>query len=276
VRSGPLCLIPAAYATITVLKKILSLISFSVLSLALLTTLPQDARATGLDFSQLTNATNAAVTSILKTIGLGADHRPYASAKSLGYTLGIDAGLDATFITLPQEFTDALTLLGNTTTFPSALPLPRFNLRKGLPWGLDIGFTTISYQQFSIRGFDLQWNGVTETRFRPSIAIRASTNSASLDVVETTTRGLDFLISKDLWLIEPYFGFGYQWSSGTLNVPSGGVSGLPTSVSASQDFSGSRWMLGLPIKLWLLHTTVEYAGSSEGVNTLGAKVSICL
>lgn len=234
------------------------------------------AGATGFDFTQLTNATNAAVGSILKTVGIGGDHHPYAPAKTLGYTLGIDAGIDVTLITVPQEFKDALTLMGNTTDFPAALPLPRFNLRKGLPWGVDLGMSFVSYQQFSIRGFDIQWNAVRETLFRPSIAIRGSTNSAELDVVETSSKALDVVVSKDFWLVEPYLGLGYQWSEGTLNVATGGPAGLPLAVSATQDFSGFRWMLGLPVKLWLLHMTAEYSSSSTNVKTLGAKISINL
>ena len=94
----------------------------------------------GFDPSALSNLTNTAASDLLQVSAYGADHRPYASASPLGVALGLDIAADVTVISVPQSFKSAMALIGSTD-IPSTIPLPRINLRKGLPWGLDFEFT---------------------------------------------------------------------------------------------------------------------------------------
>src|SRR5258708_7002407 len=50
---------------------------------------------------------------IIRTIGLGLDHRPYQSATPLGTTIGLDVGVEATGATIPVDFVTMLAQLGS-------------------------------------------------------------------------------------------------------------------------------------------------------------------
>ena len=232
----------------------------------------RDACAFGFDFGSLGSATNAAVESIVKTIAMGADHHPYASAKPLGLLVGLDVGVDATAISLPKEFNDALSLMGSTGSVPPVIPIPRLNIRKGLPFGVDLGFSYIGYDKYKLIGFDAQW-AVIRGMVLPNLAIRGSMNWSNLDVVHTKTYSVDAVLSKSLIFMDPYLGVGIQFAHGSLAVP---VGALPITVTAEKDISAARIFFGLPIKMLFLHLTPEYNYSFSGFQTYGAKISIAI
>jgi len=230
-----------------------------------------NAQGAGFDFTNAAAATDAAVADLLKPVALGADERPLASGRELGTKLGLDAGVGLTVIAIPQSFKDALTLMGSTANFGSTFLLPRYMIRKGFPKRFDVSFSTLRYQQFDLIGADIQWSAIPQKGKRPAIALRAAYNQAAIDVVHTSTRSVDLVFSRNYRFIEPYIAVGYQMASGTLEVAS-----LPTTVSATQDFTSLRWTVGLPLKLGALHATLDYSGGSAGITSYGAKFSLNL
>jgi hypothetical protein len=223
----------------------------------------------GFDPTALSNLTNTAASDLLQVSAYGADHRPYASASPLGVALGLDIAADITVISVPQSFKSAMALIGSTD-IPSTIPLPRINLRKGLPWGLDFGFTWIGYGVYSVLGFDLQKNWI---KMPIALATRASYGSQSLNFIHTKTLSFDALASMSLAVIDPYLGLGAQFGSGELRFTSGTV---PVSVATSQSFSSLRFFAGLPVNLALVKLTFEYATTFSGIATYGGKVAFSL
>ena len=226
---------------------------------------------TDINYTTLNNLTNKAVEDIIKTVGLGADHRPYQSADPLGLLIGIDAGIDVTAISLPQSFTDAMTLIGNTDKIPALIPVPRFNLRKGLPFGLDVGASFIAFKQVNIFGGDIQY-AFLKGKGPLDVAARVGYNHSKFWYISASTFSFDLVGSLKIPLIaEPYAGLGWQVGSGSLDVPAGS---LPTSISGNQSYSNARFFVGVPVSILFLHITGEYGYSFAGIHTYGLKISL--
>lgn len=219
--------------------------------------------------NDVTNLTNSAAEDLIKTIAVGADHRPYSSASPLGLAIGLEIGVDVTVIPVPSSFTNALQTVGNTANVPSALPLPRLNIRKGLPFGIDLGFSYIGVDDNKIVGGDIQWAFLTKPAL-PNVAVRASQTLARLGFITTRTTSIDVLASKKVgFLLDPYVGFGVQFASGELAYAAGAT--LPVGVEAKQSVTHPRLFVGLPIKLVLFKLVAEYGYSFSGVSTYGGK-----
>lgn len=223
----------------------------------------------GFDPTALSNLTNTAASDLLQVSAYGADHRPYASASPLGVALGLDIAVDVTVISVPDSFKSAMALIGSTD-IPSTIPLPRVNLRKGLPWGLDFGFTWIGYGVYSVLGFDLQKNWI---KMPIALASRVSYGKQSLNFIHSSTFSLDAVASMSLAIFDPYLGLGGQFGSGDLRFNSGTV---PVSVATSQSFSSLRFFAGIPVNLAVMKLTIEYATTFSGVATYGAKAAFSL
>lgn len=224
------------------------------------------------DTSSLSNLTTQASKDLLKTVSLGADHRAYTSASPLGVALGLEFGLDLTIISVPAEFITAMALVGNTTAIPSTLPLPKLQLRKGLPFGFDFGFSYVGIRDNKILGMDIQWAFMNE-KDRPNMAARLSYTNTKLWFVKTTTFAIDVLASKKLAIFDPYVGLGFTLGSGELEFPSGSV---PVSVDVSQSFSSARFFVGLPLDLLFFKIVPEYNYSFSGISTYGVKAVFSL
>lgn len=219
--------------------------------------------------------TNDAVSSLVKTVAIGADHHAYMPASALGAVVGFDIGLDITAISIPSSFQSAMALAGVTGKVPSVLPLPKLNIHKGLPLRLDAGFTYFGYQNYKIIGGELKWNFYRGSFALPAFAVRASETISTLFFMKTHTYTLDLVASKRLfYLFEPYIGVGWQWAQGNLDVPISGPLGLSLTVSSSNKLNKPHAYVGFPIKILLIRITPEYQYSAAGVQTYGVKFSL--
>jgi len=217
----------------------------------------------------LDSLTNAYTESLLETVAIGADHQAYRPASTLGIALGLDVGVDVTFITFPDEFQDALTTLGNADV-PSSIPLPRLSVYKGLPANFDLGFSYVGLSGMSIISGAVQW-GVMQGVAYPSLALRASYTTSNLWFLKTNTTTIDAVVSKGLVVAEPYAGLGYQIASGNLDVT---LSDLPSGVTAEYSGSSLRAYLGVKLNLALLKITPQYTYSFTGLSNYGVKLSL--
>jgi hypothetical protein len=211
------------------------------------------------------------VGSLVQTVALGADHRAYQSAAPLGAVIGLDLGVDLTSISAPAEFQQAIQLAGAGTP-PSAIPLPRLNIRKGFPFKLDVGFSYVAFQENSLLGFDAQYALLKGGAASFAAALRGSYTMADLFFMQTRTMKLDAVISKNFLLIEPYVGAGVIRYSGEVVVPTG--QSLAPGISAEDSGATGHFFVGLPLKLAILHITAEYDLNFAGVNTFGVKTSL--
>jgi len=238
----------------------------------------ETARAEMFSPDGLAGLSNAALGDIVKTVAIGADHRAYQPATSLGLVLGFDVGVEATMITLPESFQTAFTTaagLTGSTTAPASLLVPRFNVHKGLPFGIDIGVSWFGLMNTNALGIEAQYELIGGMAL-PSLSLRASYTTFSSDdiFIQTNTFKVDAVISKNLLVVDPYVGAGIQMGSGSLKLTDAQLADLPSNVENSASVTSPHFFVGVPVKLGFLHFTGEYDYSLSGVTTMGGKLSI--
>ncbi len=251
--------------------KLLPVVAFASLG-ALLASQDSRADATLTDLSGFAQDT---VDAMVQTLVVGGSHRAYRPATNLGL-IGFDAGVDMTLINFPTSFTDALSLGGTSAAgMPTAFPVPRLNIHKGLPGGFDIGGSYISVGNTSIIGFDAQWRFLNNAAL-PAVAVRAGYTSFNSEEFFVKSSGfkLDVVASKNLFLIDPYVGAGIEYGSGELNISTTIADTLPATVSASSSVFAPHVFVGLPLKLFIFQFVGEFDYSFTGSTTYGGKASI--
>lgn len=223
--------------------------------------------------------TSGAVNSLLKTVAIGGDHRAYMPAAPLGVVVGLDIGLDVTVIRTPTEFVDAMRLVTGdpAASVPETLPLPRLNIHKGFPFGLDLGFSYISYQStFNVYGADIKWAFIPGGVALPAVAARLSGSYNNFWFMQTHNYKLDVLVSKKFLLMEPYGGLGVSLWSGDLNLPVEVAQGFQVDVSGHQSGTNMHFFGGLSFKMLIVRITGELDYSTAGLTTYGLKASLSL
>ncbi len=239
------------------------------------------AEAAGINFDPTTVSGLSAgnVADIIRTMASGGDYRSYSGASSSGVT-GIDLGVDLTGIWAPASFQTAMGIITSTasTQIPALLPFPRFNARKGLPFGLEIGLSFIPsglVPGYNIQswGGELKWNFLNKT-VAPLVAFRASANYGSLWFIDTHAFKFELVGSKKFGPIEPYVSAGCQIWNGTLNLSST-LQQAMTLANVSNQASDSNLVLGggISIKMVLLKLVAEYDynATGAGVQTVGGR-----
>ncbi len=246
----------------------------SVLSLGFLAD-PRKAHAlTEFNPGDLSDLQQTNIDELIKLVALGANHRDYKAARPLGSTIGLDLGIDVTAVVVPNEFKAALALAADTTAdqVPSPIPLPRISLHKGLPGGIDIGASYVSYQGlFTNFGASLQWAFLKKSPVLPNASVRLVGSYAKLYFIQARNFALDALVSKRLAIFEPYIGAGVQYWNGKLDVSS---ATLPVSLSSSTSGVSPHAFFGLPIKLVFLKFVAEIDYNFSGVTSYGGKVAL--
>ncbi len=221
----------------------------------------------------LSSFATSQVNSLIQTIAISGDHHAYQPATSLGL-VGFDIGVDGTVLTLPSDFTSALTVATGAAV-PSLLILPKLNLHKGLPFGIDLGFsytaagtaTTTALQSY---GADIKYAILDGGLVAPTLALRVSGSLTTLSFLQTRAYSFDAVFGKNFVFIDPYVGAGISMWSGSLNVPV--TSGL--AVAASHSGTTPRVFAGAQLKLGVLHITGQMDYSTVGLTTWGFKAGL--
>ncbi|OFZ18265.1 MAG: hypothetical protein A2X94_07445 [Bdellovibrionales bacterium GWB1_55_8] len=240
-------------------------------------------QAFALDEFNLTNSAlpDEQVSDLLRTVAIGADHRAYMPASSIGL-LGFDLGLDVTAISVPTDFVTAMSAASGSdaSAIPGTIPVPKLSFHKGLPGGVDFGFSYATSKLagaadglFSMWGLDLKYSILSGLGPLPAVAVRFNMSSSDLWFLSTNTYALDAIVSKNLYLIDPYAGAGLKYWSGELKVPVE-LAGASTTLSSSHSSMNPHIFVGIPLKLMFLRITAEADYNLAGITTYGAKVSL--
>lgn len=213
------------------------------------------------------------VNSLIQTMAIAGDHHAYQPATSLGL-IGFDIGVDGTVVTFPTDFVNALASAtgGATSTIPSLLILPKLNIHKGLPFGIDLGFSyvglgTSTQTELQSYGADIKYAILDGGLVAPTLALRLSGSLTTFSFLQTRAYSLDVIFGKNFVFIDPFVGAGVSMWSGSLNVPV--TSGL--TVSAASSGTNPRVFAGVQLKLGFFHVTGEMDYSTTGLSTWGFK-----
>lgn len=230
--------------------------------------------------SDLSGISQSMVHDLVGTAAVGTAHRDYMPASALSWAIGVDVGVEATGVLLPQSFRNEIGQIANESpsSIPAVIPVPKLNLHKGLPFGLEAGMSYVAYQdKIKVIGGDVKWNFTELFSHSPvAAAVRAGYTSETLWYLKGHNFQTDFLVSVPmLFVLEPYAGAGLQMWQGHIDVPTGlsASSGLPASVSASDSGTNAHLFAGTALKLGVFWITPEADYSTLKVVSFGSKFS---
>jgi hypothetical protein len=147
---------------------------------------------------------------------MGLAYKNVAPPHPLGIT-GFDAGIELSAIDIKKEsdyWNKAFAGSGQLAQAPSYIFLPKLRVRKGLPFGIDVGamYSNLSNTNVQLFGVEVSKLILDGTLATPAVGVRATyTKLAGVDDLDLQTMGLDASIGKGILFLTPYAGVGAVW-----------------------------------------------------------------
>ncbi len=182
-------------------------------------------------------------------LGSALSYKPMEPATPLGL-LGFDVGVGFTQTDMAKSSAlwSKITDGGSSV---NSLYLPRLQIEKGLPFGIDVGafYAKDPTSNISLYGGEARYallgGGVTE----PAVAVRgAFTRLSGVSQLTLDTKSIDLSVSKGFAMLTPYAGIGEVWVSSTANA--GGL--------AAENFTQNKVFLGTDLNLGFSNLDAEW------------------
>ncbi len=149
------------------------------------------------------------------------------------------------------------------------LPIPKLQISKGLPFGIDISgfYTAVPSTNIHLYGAALKYSILEGTAVTPALAVRGTyTKLDGVDQLGFDSKGLELLVSKGFLGITPYAGIGVVNSNSSAHLPA------PFALSSvnqteSKVFAGVNWNIVLG------NLALEYDRTGNN-DTLSAKIGL--
>jgi len=223
--------------------------------------LPASAFAGGADLEFVTGLSNNAFRDVVRQVGMASAYRGLAPAEPLGIT-GFDIGAEISYVDLDTEvFEFAM------EDAPSFLAVPRIHVRKGLPFGLDLGlsYSQVPDSNIKLIGGELQYAILDGGMAYPALAVRGSYSSLQgVDDLDLETMAADLVVSKGILMLTPYAGAGLVRINGDYTGNT-----LPLE---DQDMTEARFFAGVQFSVLLMRFTLDAEIGDNNIYT--AKVSL--
>ena len=196
----------------------------------------------------LTNFTGAAAQSDFRAfsedLGSALSYKGVEPAEPLGIT-GFDIGLVATS-------TKMRNLDQATNSSMTNLIIPKLQISKGLPLGIDVGafYSAVPTTNIKLYGGELRYAIIEGSTAIPAVGIRgAVTKLSGVNQLDLTTKSLDVSVSKGFAMFTPYAGIGSVWVDSTPN----GIAGL-----TGESFRQNKVFAGGNLNFGLVNFALEY------------------
>lgn len=204
--------------------------------------------------------------SLVKEVGTITAYRALAPAEPQGLT-GFDIGVAASAVNIDSKLWDAV---APTSNFGDYLPLPSLRVRKGLPFGLDVGasYAEVPRSDIKVVGAELQYALLDGSVATPALAVRLSGSTLlGVNDLQMSTYGGDVVVSKGILFLTPYAGLGTVYMRGKYD------GSLPANTSlAAYSTVKQRVFAGVQMSMTLLRLTIDYEYLTRSVYS--AKLSI--
>jgi len=154
---------------------------------------------------------------LTKELGSAIAYRNLAPAEPLGIT-GFDIAAQTSFISIENNSSYWEKATGFDA--PDYIAYPSLRVRKGLPFGIDIGamYTDVYDTDIQVYGAELSKAILEGSVATPALGVRATYSKLSgIDDFELQTAGVDATISKGFLFLTPYAGGGMVWIDGRYN-----------------------------------------------------------
>lgn len=152
--------------------------------------------------------------SLTKEAGAAIGYKNMAPAAPLG-TTGFDAGLEISALSIDDGSLKWKNAFGGDA--PSYLIIPKIRVRKGLPFGIDIGamYSYVPDTNIKLYGAEISKAILEGTLATPAVSVRATyTTLSGVNDLGLQTFGIDTSVSKGFILVTPYAGTGVIWVNG--------------------------------------------------------------
>jgi len=206
----------------------------------------------------------ATFNTLVEELGAAVAYNSVAPAESMGMT-GFDIGVIVSGVELDSTVWDQVVSDGSA---PSSLIVPKLIVRKGLPFGVDLGVSYVSVpdSNVTIMGGEIRKALIEGSTAMPAVSL--SLHTASLDGVDdldVSTYGVDVGISKGFAMFTPYASVGQVWTEGSEN----------STLLTLQDYdeSTTRSSVGVKIGFMPIMSLTLQADMAE-VNSYNMKLSL--
>jgi len=149
----------------------------------------------------------SSLNTLVTELGLIAVYNPQAPAETLG-VVGFEAGASVTGYQIDQAVWNSVV---SDSDAPSTIVVPRLMLRKGLPWGVDVGYSYVSVPSSNIKvsGVEVRKSLLDGSTVSPAVSVLVHGSRLSgVDDLKLSTLGVDLAISKGFAMLTPYAGVG--------------------------------------------------------------------
>jgi hypothetical protein len=143
-----------------------------------------------------------------KEAGAALGYRNMAPAAPLGIT-GFDIGAEVTAISIDKN--DRYWKSAFSNDAPAYLVIPKIRVRKGLPFGIDVGamYSYVPSSNVKLYGAELSKSILDGSVATPAVGVRATyTRLSGVNDLSLQTYGVDASVSKGFLFITPYAGAG--------------------------------------------------------------------
>lgn len=155
---------------------------------------------------------------LIEELGVIVAYNGVAPAESMGVT-GFDVGIAVSGVELNEAVWNRVVSDGSA---PSTLPVPKIIVRKGLPFGIDIGlnYTSVPDSNVKIVGGEIRKALIEGSTVSPALSLSLHTSSLNgVDDLDVETYGIDVGVSKGFAMLTPYASIGQLWIEGSENTP---------------------------------------------------------
>jgi len=210
------------------------------------------------DISFSTPITQDDFKSLSKEAGAALGYRNMAPAEPLGIT-GFDIGAEMSTVSIDKNSSYWNSAFGSDA--PSYLVIPKIRVRKGLPFGIDIGgmYSYVPDSNIKLYGAELSKSILDGTAATPALGVRATyTKLSGVSDLSLQTYGIDASVSKGILFITPYAGAGMLW----INSEAKGNLKAQVPTLESESTTVPRLFAGVkitPFPLFAITAEAEYA-----------------
>ncbi len=216
------------------------------------------------DISFVQGITQDAFKSFTREAGSAISYKNVAPAAPLGLT-GFDIAAEATFVDIRNDASYWRAATGSNA--PSVYVIPKVRVRKGLPFGIDVGamYSKVPDSNIQIYGAELSKAILEGGTVSPALGVRATyTRLAGVGDLDLQTVGLDASLSKGFLILTPYVGGGAIWIDGKAKGNLQSLSTTMTGAPLSQEKFWQERVFGgvkiTPLPLFSVTAEVEYSG----------------
>jgi len=201
---------------------------------------------------------------LVDELGMAMAYAPFSPAETLGVT-GFELGTSLSVVDIDQAlWNEAL----SDADISAPVSVPRVMLRKGLPYGVDVGasYSSVPDSNVTIIGGELRKALIDGSTAMPAVSVLGhASNLSGVDDLDLSTYGIDLGISKGFAMFTPYGGIGQVWYEGTENA------GLSLDV---RDASETRSYLGLRVGFLPFMNLTAQADFTSVVNSYTLRLDL--